>query len=92
MLCCRSIRRKTEVYGGAVLKIHTSHDPAALTLGKESPVPIGYKAGWAPEQVWTRWQLQPLPGGEILSPSRSQSPNWLAGGSQLVVDVTILLK
>jgi hypothetical protein len=25
------------------------------TRGKESPVPIGEEAGWAPEPVWTTW-------------------------------------
>jgi hypothetical protein len=25
-----------------------------LPPGKEPPVPIGYKAGWAPEPVWTQ--------------------------------------
>jgi hypothetical protein len=28
------------------------HAPAALHSGKESPVPIGQSAGWAPESVW----------------------------------------
>jgi hypothetical protein len=31
------------------------HAPAALSLGKEQPVPIGKEAKWAKEQVWTRW-------------------------------------
>jgi len=31
------------------------HPPAALPPGKDPPVPIGYEAGWAPEQFWTRW-------------------------------------
>jgi len=30
------------------------HAPAALPTGKESLVPTGYEAGWAPEPVWTR--------------------------------------
>jgi hypothetical protein len=28
------------------------HAPAALALGKETPVPIGYEAGRAPAVVW----------------------------------------
>jgi hypothetical protein len=32
------------------------HTSAALSLGKESPVPIEQEAGWAaPEPVWTGW-------------------------------------
>jgi hypothetical protein len=48
------------------------HAPVALSPGKEPLVRIGEGAGWAPEQVWTRWwkeNSQPLPvqievGGE----------------------------
>jgi hypothetical protein len=29
------------------------HAPAALSLRNEPPVPIGWKARWASEQVWT---------------------------------------
>jgi hypothetical protein len=29
---------------------------AALIPGKESPVLIGYEAGWTPEQVWKMWR------------------------------------
>jgi hypothetical protein len=29
------------------------HTPAALTPGKETPVPIGQEVGWASEPVWT---------------------------------------
>jgi hypothetical protein len=29
------------------------HAPAALPLGNEPKVPIGYEAGWAPEPAWT---------------------------------------
>jgi hypothetical protein len=31
------------------------HAQAALSPGKEPPVPIGQEAGWAPEPVWTTW-------------------------------------
>jgi hypothetical protein len=31
------------------------HSPAALPLGKELPVLIGYEAGWTPEPVGTLW-------------------------------------
>jgi hypothetical protein len=34
------------------------HAPAALSTGKESPVPIGEEAGWAPEPVWTTWRSE----------------------------------
>jgi hypothetical protein len=33
------------------------HALAALSLGKEPPVPIGQEAEWAPEPVWTLWKL-----------------------------------
>jgi hypothetical protein len=55
------------------------HAPAALPSGKESPVPIGQEAGWAPEPFWTwclRKNSQLLPGIEPRSsdrPVRSQS-------------------
>jgi hypothetical protein len=32
------------------------HPPAALSPGKEPPVPIAQKAGWTPESVWTKWR------------------------------------
>jgi hypothetical protein len=32
--------------------------PAALTQGKEPPVPIGWEVGWAPEPVWTMWRRE----------------------------------
>jgi len=28
------------------------HIPAALTLGKDTPVPLEWEAGWDPELVW----------------------------------------
>jgi hypothetical protein len=34
------------------------HGPAALTPRKEPPVPIGKKAGWALEPVWTTWRKE----------------------------------
>jgi hypothetical protein len=37
------------------------HGPAALPLGKELPVPIVWKAGWAPEPVWTTWRGEKSP-------------------------------
>jgi len=38
------------------------HAPAALLLGKEPLVPIGWEAEWAPEPVWTWWwQKFPVP-------------------------------
>jgi hypothetical protein len=34
------------------------HAPAALPPGKEPPLSIGQKAGWAPEPVWTTWRRE----------------------------------
>jgi hypothetical protein len=31
------------------------HAPTALSPEKQPPVPIGQKAKWAPEPVWTLW-------------------------------------
>jgi hypothetical protein len=31
------------------------HDPAALPPGKETPVPLGLEAAWAPEPVWMQY-------------------------------------
>jgi hypothetical protein len=42
---------------GSIAPTHSRprHSPAALyPRGKEPPVPIGQKAGWAPEPVWTQ--------------------------------------
>jgi hypothetical protein len=33
------------------------HAPAVLISGKEYLVFIGYEAGWAPELVWTLWEI-----------------------------------
>jgi len=32
------------------------HALAALTMGKEPPVPIKQEVGWDPEPVWARWK------------------------------------
>jgi len=37
------------------------HASAALLPGKEPLVPIGYKAGWAPEPVWTQLREKSSP-------------------------------
>jgi hypothetical protein len=34
------------------------HAPAAVLLRKETPVSIGYEAGWASESVWTLWSRE----------------------------------
>jgi hypothetical protein len=44
------------------------HVPAALPPGKETPVPIGYEAGWASETDWTTCR------GENLSPTGTLTP------------------
>jgi hypothetical protein len=36
------------------------HTPAALPVGKSSPVPIGLEGGLAPEPVWTLWRRESL--------------------------------
>jgi hypothetical protein len=35
--------------------------PAALRLGKELLLPIGYDSGWTPEPVWARWCGEKFP-------------------------------
>jgi hypothetical protein len=47
------------------------HAPAALYVGKEPPAPIGYKAGWTSELVWT----QRL-GEKVLCLCRRSNPVW----------------
>jgi hypothetical protein len=32
--------------------------PAALLLGKETPLPIRWEVGWAPETVWPLWRRE----------------------------------
>jgi hypothetical protein len=52
------------------------HAPAALPPGKNSLVPIGQEAGWAPEPFWTRWWREkfPAPAGNRTLEPRSSSP------------------
>jgi hypothetical protein len=48
-------------YGGQDVEIHiflTFHDPAALPLGKEPPVPIGWEVGWNAEMAWKTWRRE----------------------------------
>jgi len=40
-----------------------------FTSGKELPVAIGYKAGWAPDSVRTRWRVENIP-----APARNRTP------------------
>jgi hypothetical protein len=49
------------------------HAPAALSPGKEPPVPIGYEVGWTPEPVWTTWR------------SKNSSPHRDSNSDPLVV-------
>jgi hypothetical protein len=51
---------------------------ARISFGKGSPVPIVQEAGWAPEPVWTRKNLLPLPGSNLDRPVRSQTPYCLS--------------
>jgi hypothetical protein len=40
--------------------------PGRFTPGKDSPVPSGQEAGWAPEPVWKTWRkFFTLPGLEV---------------------------
>jgi hypothetical protein len=53
------------------------HAPAALLpRGKEPPVPIEQKAGWAPEPVWTQTLEEKsfAPAGDRTPIARSSSP------------------
>jgi hypothetical protein len=34
------------------------HSPTALSPEKESPIPIRWDAGWAPDPVWTLWKRE----------------------------------
>jgi hypothetical protein len=44
-----------KIYGGVEMNGYL-HAPTALPPRKESLVPIGQEAGWAPVLVWTQWQ------------------------------------
>jgi hypothetical protein len=48
----------------------------ALAAGKGPPVPIGQKAVWAPEPVWTQEDR-----GKILCPLRESNPDRPVGQS-----------
>jgi hypothetical protein len=58
------------------------HGRARFSPGKEPPVPIVQKAGWAPEPVWTQRleekSLSPLPEIEPRSPGRPARSQTLA--------------
>jgi hypothetical protein len=43
------------------------HAPAALSPGKEPPVPVGYEAGWAQDLVWTLWSREKSLAKSIIS-------------------------
>jgi hypothetical protein len=51
-----------EVYG-------QFHAPAALSSGKEPPIPIVYEAGWTAEPMWTLWSTE-----KSLAPAGNQTP------------------
>jgi hypothetical protein len=55
--------------------------PGRFTLGQtRSPVPIAYKAAWAPEPVWKLWRRESLAHAgnrtPILRTSSPQPPGW----------------
>jgi hypothetical protein len=59
------------------------HAPAALHSEKETPVPIGQEAGWAPEPVWTvskrkipSPRRESNPGDPIVQPIASRYADW----------------
>jgi hypothetical protein len=49
------------------------HAPAALTPGRELPVPIGQEAGWSPEPVYDEVVKRKIP-----NPCRDSNPDRLA--------------
>jgi hypothetical protein len=53
------------------------HAPAALHPGKQPLVTTELEAGWAPEQVWTRWWREKFPAAAETRtsdhPARSQA-------------------
>jgi hypothetical protein len=51
------------------------HAPAALPPGKEPPVPVGYDAGWATEQVWTTWRREAIPSERSVDIVNSTRPH-----------------
>jgi hypothetical protein len=71
------------------------HAPAALTPGKEPPVPIGQEVEWAPVPVWTPWRdFFILPGLELQPlgrPARSQSLYRLSYSGSYIYIVTDLI-
>jgi hypothetical protein len=61
------------------------HAPAALSPRKESVVPIGFEAEWAPEPVWTLWRTEESvasAGNRTHKPSRHSSPSHIASTIQ----------
>jgi hypothetical protein len=46
--------------------------PSRFTPGGSPPIPIGYKAGWAPELVWTTWRKFFILPGLNLQPVASR--------------------
>jgi len=50
--------------------------PGHFTPKERAPVPIAYKAGWAPEPLWTWWRRQkfPAPTGNQTPEPQSSSP------------------
>jgi hypothetical protein len=43
---------------GTSWRVGQLYAPAALSLGKEPPVPIGWEAMWAPKPVWNTWRRE----------------------------------
>jgi hypothetical protein len=58
------------------------HAPAALRPAKQTPVPIGQEAEWAPDPVYTRWRREKNP-----YPKRESNPGDLAPGSFKTTDI-----
>jgi hypothetical protein len=47
---------------------------AAISSGKEPPVPLAQEAGWAPEVVWTLWRREKYLAASRLEPRHLGNP------------------
>jgi hypothetical protein len=55
----------------------TSLRRGRLPSEKEPPIPIGWEAGWAPEQVWTIWKRESLgPAGSSIKTNAWMVPKY----------------
>jgi len=61
------------------------HASAALLPGKESLVPIGWEAWWAPQPVWTRWWRE-----KFQPPTGTRTPDHAARSPALYLRRSVL--